>query len=234
MKILPILIASLLFSAFANAECVTVDSGPPKPSFRNVRIVASVEGKPVRDASVEVLLEGKDLFSLRTDQHGIAALPPLHPGYYWVTATSDNRWQAGTYLYIVDDSSKKTTTLRLGLQPPTSAAQQELNAAAREVLVTEHLQFFKGTVQEPSGGRVPGAVIQLFPKDFQVKPTPIRLTANENGNFSAPLADGAYVVVIGLPGFKSFIAGLQIARSGEAQELQVSLKIASGCQARGF
>jgi len=75
MKTIPVLIASLFFSFFANAECTTVRSVNPQPSFRNVSIIAFMNGKPAQAATVSILLVGKDLFSLRTDDHGVANLP---------------------------------------------------------------------------------------------------------------------------------------------------------------
>jgi hypothetical protein len=127
----------------------------------------------------------------------------------------------------LDHGSRETPTVSFDLQPAVSLTQQEVNAAARKVAVSERVQSFKGTVLEASGAGVPGTVIWVFPEDFQGKNTAIHLVADEDGGFVSVLADGTYTVVVQSVTFGSRVVGLAIARDGNAKELEIPLEISS-------
>jgi hypothetical protein len=203
---------------------------PIKLSSREVRVLAYVNGKPVKDATVEVFYLGKDFFSLRSDEQGSVILPPLFPGYYYsLTITSGNGWRSEEHVYVLNDASSEATTVSFELKPAVFQTQEELNAAARKVAVSERVQSFKGTVIDVSGAAIPGTVIWVFSKDFQGKNTAISLVADEDGSFSSALADGAYTVVVQSVGFRSRVVGLEIARDEKVKELKLRLEVSSSC-----
>jgi Carboxypeptidase regulatory-like domain len=227
MKTMHILVVSLLFPVFAAAECVMVLAD--QPSSRKVQIIVLVGGKPLQDARVEVLQSGRlPLAVLLTDDHGVAKLPALRPGFYSIVATSANLLRSEMALHVLDRAKHKTSTFSLDLRLAVPT-QEDIIASARRAPVTELLQSFKGIVRDQSGARVPGAVIQVFPKDSLEKLAAIRLRADENGNFSSSLAEGPYAVLVQFQGFQPWVAGLEIVRSGEAKELQITLNLGGGC-----
>jgi len=225
MKTIPVLIASLFFfSFFANAECTTVSSVNPQSSFRNVSIIAFVNGKPAQAATVSILLVGKDLFSLRTDDHGVVTFPPLQPGFYSVVATSGDNLRSEMFLHV-SDSANKTSTFGMDLVAPVFPAKEWVLAASRKMPVSVRIPTLKGIVQDQSGAAVAGAVVLVFPKEFGEKLATIELKTDENGKFSAPLGDGTYVVLVESQGFKIGAVIFEIARNAEAKPLQVTLQI---------
>ena len=224
MKTIPVLIASLFFSFFANAECTTVRSVNPQPSFRNVSIIAFMNGKQAQAATVSIRLAGKDLFSLRTDDHGVATFPPLQPGFYSVVATSGDNLRSEMFLHV-SDSANKTSTFGMDLVPPLFPAKESVLAASRKMPVSVRIPTLKGIVQDQSGAAVVGALVQVFPKESGEKLATIELKTDENGKFSAPLGDGTYIVLVQSLGFKIGAVIFEIARNGEAKPLQVTLQI---------
>jgi hypothetical protein len=227
MKTMSLLLA-LILPVFAAAECVTVEPLVDLPPSKKVRIVALVDGKPLQNARVEVLQNApQPLVILRTNNHGAAKLPALKPGFYPVVATSANQLRYETVLHVLDKAKDNAGTFSLELQLAAHPNEDETPASSRSVQVSEHIQSLKGIVQDPSGAPVPGAMIRIFPKDFQGKATAIRLKADENGNFSSTLVQGTYTMVVSLQGFKSSVVGLEITPDGEAKELQITLKVGS-------
>ena len=226
MKTIAVLFASLFFSVFANAECTTVSSVTPQPSFRNVSIIAFVNGKPIQAATVAILLVGKELFSLRTDAHGVVTFPPLQPGFYSVVATSGDNLRSEMLLHV-SDSESKTSTFGMDLVAPQFPAKEPVLAASRKMPVSVRIQMLKGIVQDQSGAAVQGAVVQVFHKESGEKLATIELKTDENGKFLAPLSDGTYVVLVESQGFKIGTAIFEIARTGEAKPLQITLQIQS-------
>jgi hypothetical protein len=224
MKTILVLIASLFFSVLANAECTAVSPVNPQPSFKNVSIIAFVSGKPVQAATVAILLVGKELFSLRTDDHGVVTFPPLQPGFYSLVATSGDNLRSEMFLHV-SDSEDKTSTFAMDLVAPQFPAKEQVLAATRRMPVSVRIQALKGIVQDQSGAAVAGAVVQVFPKEFGEKLATIELKTDENGKFSPPLGDGTYVVLVESQGFKIGAVIFEIARNGEAKPLQVTLQI---------
>ena len=224
MKTIPVLIASVFFSVFANAECTTVSSVNPQASFRNVSIIAFVNGKPAQAATVAILLVGKELFSLRTDDHGVATFPPLQPGFYSVVATSGDNLRSEMLLHV-SDSANKTSTFGMDLVAPQFPAKEPVLAASRKMPVSVRIPTLKGIVQDQSGAAVAGAVVQVFPKESGEKLATIELRTDDNGKFSAPLGDGTYVLLVQSQGFIIGTAIFEVAGNGEAKLLQITLKI---------
>ena len=227
MKVVPTIIA-LLLPILAVAECVTVQPLVELPPSKKVRLVALVGGKPLPNASIELVQNGpQPLAVLRTNRHGVAKLPALKPGFYSVLAASENQSRYRMDVHVLDKAKDQTGTFLLELQTAVVPSEDEVPTSGGRVEVTERIQSFKGIVQDPSGAAVPRAVIRVFAKG--VKSPVVLLKTDESGNFSSHLAEGSYTVVVRSQGFKTFIMGLQVAPNGEAKELEVPLKIGSGC-----
>lgn len=173
--------AFLLYASLASSECVEVI---PVPSSRNVRITAHVNGKPLQGAEVEVFQTGVSFY---TDDQGVAMLPPLKPGFYSIVAASGEDLVASLYLHVMENSESKVSVFLMDLQP---TAKAQMLATAAKMPVSERVQEFKGVAEDPSGAGVPGALIEVYPRDSEAKSKRIQLKAGENGHFSAPLADG--------------------------------------------
>jgi hypothetical protein len=196
------------------------------PSSRNVRITAYVNGKPLQGTEVEVFqTEKESLVSLSADDHGVAMLPPLKPGFYSLVAASGEDLVAGLYLHVMENSESKVSVFSMDLRP--TAIAQMLATAAR-MPVSERVQEFKGVAEDPSGAGVPGALIEVYPMGSEVKSKRIQLKADENGHFSAPLADGTYTVLVRMQAFRDSFLVFEVARDGQAKELRVSLRV-GGC-----
>jgi hypothetical protein len=78
-------------------------------------------------------------------------------------------------------------------------------------------------VLDPTGARVPHAVVQIRPDDpsLHIKP----LKTDSLGHFAAALPHGTYTVTIEFPGFEPFHATLTVAATGPATRLDVKLAI---------
>jgi hypothetical protein len=226
VRALLVLAGCLISGAFVHAECVTVSGAATArtASSRNVRVLASANGKPIKNATVEAVVGGKDVLSVLTDDQGAAALPRLLPGYYSVVAISKNWWQAEAYVNVLDNSANEISTIRLALKPEFSPALEAASVEARRVAVTDQVRLFKGSGQDPSGTAIGSAVIWVFPKDFDRKRNALQMLTDENGRFSSNLPEGTYVVVSPFAGVRIRFAGLKITQDGDAGEHKIFSK----------
>ncbi|HKM83283.1 MAG TPA: hypothetical protein VJY15_20275 [Candidatus Acidoferrum sp.] len=196
------------------------------PSSRNVRITAYVNGEPLQGTEVEVFQREKEpLGSLSTDDHGVAVLPPLKPGFYSIVAASGEDLVANLYLHVMENAESEVSVFSMDLQPTATA---QMLATAAKMPVTERIQEFKGVAEDPSGAGVPGASIEVYPRGSEAKSKRIQLKADENGHFSAPLADGIYTVVVRMQAFRDSFLVFEVTQDGKAKELRVSLRV-GGC-----
>ena len=221
-----VLLVLVLFSGIASAQCVVAASPDPTASSTRVRITVAAFGKPLLGATVKVSETDKPPFlTVSTDDHGLAVLPTLKPGWYTIAVTSGDDLFSELHVHATEHPENKASEFNVNLQPTETA---QVLATAERMSVDERVQDFKRAVVDPAGARVPGALIEVYPRGSGSKSKAIQLKADENGRFSAPLADGTYTVVVRMQGFRIWFLLFQIARDGKAKELNASLRI-GGC-----
>jgi hypothetical protein len=229
------IIAVMTFLSLAgvlDAECVLTT---PLESSRHVRIYVVLGGKPLNGAKVILrpehecncatdVLRGNPMDTTlipsteMTDENGIANLPELTPGEYDVAVTvNDVASTASVGLHVTSDP--KVTTIPMEL---TQQVQR-----VEEVPILFHVEAFRGTVKDPSGATLPGASIVVVKRGSQAKDVALMSKADANGNFSAQLAEGSYIAVFFLLGFRPAIGPFEVARGG-ASQLSISLS-PGGC-----
>jgi protocatechuate 3,4-dioxygenase beta subunit len=228
-KSLTVLSACLLYASLTAAECVVVTALQPQLSSKKVQITVFADGKPSQHAAVEVdlIANGKEtLVSLFTDDYGVVKLPRLKPGNYSIGATSADALQSNfLLLHVLDHAGGKETVFSLQLQPTfTSAAEPTLVGAAK-MPASERIQAFKGIVEDVTGAGVPGALIEIFPRNSGDSTKIVRFKTDGSGHFSATLASGTYTAIVRAPGFRDWRLVFEIARDGEAKELHAQVQI---------
>jgi len=225
--------ALLSFAGVLDAECVLM---PPRESSSHVRIYVVLGGKPLKGAKVVILrsqhecncatdmLRGNPIDTTlvpsaeMTDESGIANLPELTSGEYDVAVTLNGVASSGFVgLHVTGDP--KVTTI------PMDLTQQVQLVEERPILF--HVEGFRGTVKDFSGATLPGASIVVVKRGSQAQDVALMSKTDGNGSFSAQLAEGSYIAVFFVLGFRPAIAPFEVARGG-ASQLSISLN-PGGC-----
>jgi len=81
-----------------------------------------------------------------------------------------------------------------------------------------------GSVVDPQGAVIPHAVIQLT-RDGADGATPITVTGDDLGHYSANLAPGRYTIEAQAPGFRTLLKGGVVVAPGKTQQLTLTLAI---------
>ena len=218
----------------AYGECVVVSG--PQLSSANIRVVALVDGKPAKDVQVSVFLfvgaHSEALYTLVTDDKGVAVPPELAPGTYHIEAST---WRATPYdLDIIVPMDGRVTPIAysMNMQSDTSLRKMSMNLKAGMVPSTV-LGKFSGVVYDPSGASVSGATVEVWRMnaDGQLIAAQGRVNTGSDGKFSLDLADGPYFAIFREPGFRRKIVGFKVAASDSSQgstaPLTVTLDIGS-------
>ena len=153
-----------------------------------------------------------------TDENGIASLAELAPGEYEVAATL-NGVASTPFVGLHVTSNPKVTTF------PMDLTEQVQRVEKAPILF--HVEAFRGTVTDPSGAMLPGASIVVVKRGTQAKDLALTGKADASGHFSAQLAEGSYIAVFFVLGFRPAIAPFEVARGG-ASQLSISLN-PGGC-----
>jgi hypothetical protein len=230
MRVSGIAAAWLLSASFAFGECVTIREDP-RPSSRNVRITVLRDGKPKQNAVLVVISQkdGKQVGpTIRTDTRGIVEIKDLPDGIYCIEAAVDPRLGAKLCLNVglLIDSEPTEVGLALSAQPPTF--EERVQGAATSP-IEQRAQTFAGVVKDPSGAGIPRAEIVIRRRASEGKVDTVRLTADERGRFSAPLAPGSYTAGFQSPGFKLRFVGFEIAPDAPKQDLPIVLDLGTPC-----
>jgi carboxypeptidase family protein len=225
MKLLTIAAACFLLTSFARAECVSL---PPsfRPSSRRIRITTVQDGKPRRNVRILLYSTSDDVnsrLSLTTDQQGVAMVPELSPGHYRIVAIGGEFESAELYLEVSEKAGKDISSFLIAI-PPMFPPQKASDVD--DVPITEHIQEFRGHVEDPMGVFVPGALVQVFRKGSHAESV-ARIKADKTGSFVASLAPGNYVAFVRSLGFSKQIVGFDIGPRGQARDLCVAMRIAS-------
>jgi hypothetical protein len=87
-----------------------------------------------------------------------------------------------------------------------------------------HVEAFQGTVKDPSGQTLPRVSFVVVKRGSQAKDVALTSKTDANGHFSAQLAEGSYIAVFSLRGFRPVIAPFEVTRGG-ASQLSVNLYV---------
>jgi hypothetical protein len=221
------IITFLSFAGVLDAECVLM---PPLESSSHVRIYVVLAGKPLKGAKVILrpqhdcncatdMLRGNPMDATlvpskeMTDENGIANLPELTPGEYDVAVTL-NGVASTAFVGLHVSGDPKVTTI------PMDLTQQVQRVEGAPILF--HVEGFRGTVKDFSGVTLPGASIVVVKRGSQAEDVAVMSKADANGNFSAQLAEGSYIAVFFVLGFRPGIAPFEVVRGG-ASQLSISL-----------
>ncbi len=218
---------------------------------QHARITVLLDGKPLAGATlkVEKYLSWDAVVTLLTDREGRAVLPELPDGFYQVVAWSNLDPGIGggfdiclgpclDAFEIVDltantlDGDLTTVekaaaisrfTMEVGpFQIPTRAA---LLAAAEVQPITRTLKEFHGVVRDQTGAFIRDAWIEVVRKGAHGVDKVALLRSEAEGKFAARLPGGEYVALIAASAFQACAIPLAIAQRGDANGLQVVLKI---------
>jgi hypothetical protein len=218
----------LLLAGMAVAESVEVGTVKAQESSRKVRITVVLNGKPVNLARVEFCTTTGEqtCFTVVTGDDGIAVSETLSLTTYRVFALFEEDLSSELYLHV--SAQGKATAFVMDLTLSFKAAQAVL-ADAEKLPVREIVREFTGSLQDPSGAMIAGVNIKVVRKGSADKADVRRFMSDANGHFSAQLADGVYIAVFSLTGFRTEIVPFEVAAQGE-KEMVVKLQIGNVTQ----
>jgi hypothetical protein len=159
---------------------------------------------------------------LRTNAEGIVFFSKLRPGKHCISATAlDN---AAAQVCIDVSSKSRGARSSFSIELPPSATAQEM-VKAEGLPVTDHTQGFTGIVWDESGAVVPGANIEILPKESDNEDHATRVKTNASGHFFALLPDGVYVAFFQSSGFSTKTEVFEVGKKFEPKDLRILLKI---------
>jgi hypothetical protein len=223
------LTAALCLPPRASSECVVVPA-VYQPSSQNAEITVFLEGKPHGNVKLRVFtFDGHLRLSVFGDSKGIVKLPHLPAGKYCLTANAAPNLGASMCLdlSVRDSGLPKTFSMNLGYEHGVSTNLDYILDRAEEKAATERLQKFAGTVLDPSGSgaAIPHALVFVARHGSHHKAHPLKITADQDGHFSAQLHPGTYTAVFEFPAFVTEVVIFEIAPDGSQEGLRVTLQI---------
>lgn len=216
----------LIMGSTARPECVTVEELKPQEASSHVRIAVVLGNMPLRGVKVDFNQPtSQSLYSVSTDENGIATPHELAPGDYNVVATLNDGVSTSLWLRVV--GNRGATVLSMDLTRATQQVQQALEAAqkkAEEMPIREHVRVFQGSVVDPTGAFVPGTKITVVRKGSPGKTVVLQIKSDAAGHFSAQLDEGLYIAFFSVQGFRTAIVPFELTKDGSG-DLRVSLTI---------
>jgi len=232
MRALAPALGFLLISAEATFACSVVEVVETLPSSPNVRLTVLRDGTPQQNATLVVTWQanGQEVRpALTTDARGSAELQNLSPGTYCINATADPNLGAVLCLVVSNAHHRKRSEFLLKLvplppSPPTLA--EELERALKSP-PQARARAFEGIVTDVAGAPIPRAGLVVYVRRSGEKPSLVRLEADADGRFSAPLNPGSYAVAFQSPGFQTRFVGFEIGPNESQESVPIVLQIGS-------
>jgi hypothetical protein len=218
----------LLCGSAAIANAAEVEVVQYQASGRNVRLTLKSNGKGTADVKISVLTADDQLLcSLSSRDRTVVFLPPLAPGKYHIAASDKSDLRADLYLIVSAKAGDKPNEfmMQLTVKSPPPPSFEELLSIAEKLPASETLGKFVGTVRDPSGASVRGCQVQIFEKGFRDKQHTVNLISDDQGHFSATLADGNYTAVFSIAGFRIRLLHFEILPEGNRKEVTVRLEL---------
>ena len=245
MKLLTKVAFTSLLVAMPVVTCLgnSVNVEPVFMASRSVRIAVVFDRKPVPGAKVEFFTYDSSnrpretpALVMACDEYGWLKSPLLAPGRYDVRASAGDKLQGNLQLRVSGDVGKSALAFKLVL-----FAQPDRFEISEKQSIPEPLREFRGVVNDPTGGLIPGARIEIYQQENGARKLITRVqsgTLNDcvenpsacSGSFFARLAPGNYVAFFASPGFRSKAVIFTIDNSGSASSTVVVLHVAPATQ----
>jgi hypothetical protein len=229
MRLVISAIVCFLLNASATSACDVVVVVNSQPSSQRVQIKTMQNGNPIKDVKIEVFTMDNQLrlFSLSTNDQGVASLPTLSPARYLIAATAVGGLGADLVLDVSKRLGHKKSLflMELSVRPPPPPTIEEKMTGAEKAPSRESVKEFRGILQDPSGAGVPNAIVDVYAKGSRDKSRALEIKTDETGRFTATLADGTYTVLFQAPGFQTEIVVLEISGNAQSKELRIPLKL---------
>lgn len=196
---------------------------------RHPHIQVTYVGKPVAGAEVKIYRgyngAGKPLFTVKTDDKGLAVFPKIATGEYKVDVKADSKLWGSVDLEVSQPIGKDPGPIELRLDCCTPPTYEEIIAAAEQAPIHDRLQSLNGVVEDTSGALIPLVEVDVVLKGTDGKTHVARIRSDKNGRFAAPLADGEYIVFFRASGFNVLILPISISHADGHGELHATLMI---------
>jgi len=199
-----------------------------RPSAQNPRLKILSGGKLQPGANLAVYNgDDEQKLSFKADSHGMATLPDLLPGRYCIAASTSPTLRAILCLQIADRHARKPSTfsIELAVQPPPPPTFEEKLEAAEKAPIEALTRAFSGTVRDASGAFISRASVAVYRHEAGDTAHPLKVTTDQQGDFSASLAPGKYTAVIESPGFETRFLTFEISPDAAQEHLNVKLNI---------
>ena len=232
MRALILALSLVVIAAQATSACSVVEVMDVRPSSSNVQLTVLKNGAPQPNATLVVTFQkdGQQVGpALTTDSAGRAELRNLIVGTYCIAATADETLGAKLCLAVSNARDRKRSDFSLSLAPqspppPTFAEQLEQTAKSAPEIRT---RVFEGIVTDVAGGHIPHTWIAVYAQHSNERSSIIRLVADQEGRFSAPLNPGLYTAAFQLPGFKTRLLGFEVAPEEPKKAMSIVLHVGS-------
>jgi carboxypeptidase family protein len=224
------LACSLLLAAFSCASSsASVEVQPPLKSSPNVQLTVFLKGAPQEGVRVKIYRyesaigqEPKPRFSLLSDRNGRVFARKLATGHYHVVASASKNLIAELSLEVSSRPDSKPSEFSMELHDG-GITREEFFSKLDQQPIHERVSVFRGVIRDPSGGPIPGALIEVVRKGSQGKDRVTHLKSGKRGQFSGALSEGSYIVSFSEQGFRTQFVPLQVTKQGSA-ELTVTLE----------
>ncbi len=230
MRSVSIAAACLFLGSAAAGECTVGKGTYFLPSSDRIRITALLNGNPQKNVELDLFATtGVPRFSLSTKDDGVAELPQLPPGKYRVFAGALDKLRAALFLEVTMSAGGETSSFSMNLTVGSDQPQatQSMLAISEKNLCEEKFREFKGLLLDPQGSRVSGAKIEVFQFGFLERGPVVEIKAASDGSFSASLADGRYLAIFTMPGFRTELLVFEVAKKENSKDLWISMQIGS-------
>jgi hypothetical protein len=214
MKLVAAIILCLVSCGISAGECTPERNGFLS-SYDRVRITVALNGVPERNVTLDIIeLGGVPHLSVPTKEDGVAVLPLLPPGKYWIIARSQTGRGAELCLAVEISERGETSSFSMPL-------------VANQRIATERTQLFRGTLVDANDARIAGAKIVLFRMgSLQAAPV-LEASSAEDGVFTGPLPDGQYLAIFTKFGFRPALLILEIAKKEKTTNLRIAMQTES-------
>ena len=212
MRGLGIFALGMLATGSAAANTVVVVSVQRCSSSPNAVIAVTEKDRGSRGAHLDIYREiehgERPAWAGLTDKHGVAKPPELVPGTYRIVADS-GKLDATMFLTVSNDGDD-TARCEIKLTPPDAPrAFDSLPEPSANISVRE----LRGVVQDASGAVIQHAKIRVLRKSAD-KEDLAKVQSDEKGQFSLRLDRGTYLAVFQVPGFRTRVVSLKVAKDG--------------------
>lgn len=201
-------------------------------STTTVRIAPLINGKPEKGVKVEFYrysAGGRDdepCLTLTSDDNGWVAAFKLAPGSYDVIASAHKNLVAVRLLDVEAQNGDAPTAFSMDLRPSIFPTWEELLERAENQPITIKLKACRGVVQDVSGAVIPGAFVRIVRKGTDHKDRVAGVKSGPNGEFSAELPNGTYIVIVAAPAFLTQAIPFEVTKDGTG-EFKIRLMVAS-------